>query len=313
MAETKSGFSSIEEALAAAEQAMGVDDITVLHDGNPGESTASVEVDTQTTPEVEPIEGEQPTDEVEADRPQRLADLVKETEQPEKDSPSVDFDSVIEVDGEEMTIRDLYDRGLRMKDYTQKTQELADQRRELEKAEEVWNLLQDDPVATIAQLALEAQLIDRSQFEAVMAGRPQTQERSGILDQSQQSEVDIDALVAAKVEEVLQQNPQLEKVRREQRSAEVLSNLKALEGKYDLSLEDADRAAVLQMAVKDKEPNLEVVLLRMLRSIEASTEIRDRVKDVSSGRRKSTTPPKETNPRPKNIREAWAMAEAAIN
>lgn len=313
MAETKSGFSSIEEALAAAENVLGVEDITSLPDGNPGSSTSSVEIDTPTTLEAEPIDGEQPTDDVDADRPQRLADLVKDgEEQPEEDSTVVDFDTVIEVDGEEMTIRELYDRGLRMKDYTQKTQELADQRREMEKAVEVWDMLQEDAVGTIAQLALEAQLIDRSQYEAVMAGRPQTQDRSGLLE-SQENKVDIDALVAAKVEEVLRQNPQMQKVEREQRSTEILGSLKALESKYALELEDADRAAVLQMAVKEKEPNLEVVLLRMLRTIEVNEEIRDRVKSVSSGKRKSTTPPRETNPKPKNIREAWAMAEAAIN
>lgn len=304
--EANGRFASVADAFAAAEQALAGDAVDAE------DTPVSVEAQPLAEDAVEDIE--QPVEaESEQNIPQKLADLlVEEEEQPDtSDSPTISDDTVFVVGDEELTVRELKDRGLRLKDYTQKTQQLADERRELGKASELWDMLKDDPTSTIAQLALEANLIDEAQYEAVTAGRKKSVAKSGLLDQPGVDQSSIEELVAAKVAEVLGQDEAISKVRQRERSAQVFDSLRALEGKYSLNLDDADRAAVLQTAVKMEEPNLEVVLLRMLRQVEEKESARDRVKQASSGKHSTTAVPKEKAPRPKSIRDAWQMAEAA--
>ena len=60
---------------------------------------------------------------------------------------------VVQVGDEQVPLSELRDSGLRMADYTRKTQELADQRRELESAQTLAQMLQVNPKGTIEYLA----------------------------------------------------------------------------------------------------------------------------------------------------------------
>lgn len=302
--EAKSGFGGIAEALAAAEEALGSDVPEVVE--------TPVSVEPQESVDEDAVVPEQPADgELEQPLPTKLADLIKAVEeQSDEDSPQIDDDTVFEVDGEKKTLKELKEGYLRRKDYTKKTQQTAEFSRENERAVALYDALKGDPTSTIAQLALEAQLIDQAQFEAVTAGRQQSVARSGLLEQPGIDEDTISALVAAKVAEVLNEDQAITSVRQSQRTNQIVDSLRALEGKYELALDDADRAAVLQTAVDMQEPNLEVVLLQMLRQVESEGAVRDRVKQAAGGKLNSTKVPKEVNPRPKSVREAWQMAEA---
>lgn len=68
-------------------------------------------------------------------------------------SESEPVDAVFDIDGQPITVEEARNGYLRHADYTRKTQELAQQRRELQNAEVLQAALQRDPQATLKALA----------------------------------------------------------------------------------------------------------------------------------------------------------------
>ena len=91
------------------------------------------EEDTATTTEaLEADEAEMPEDETSYEEYSE-GELEVEAEAEEQDDQSFDIlDALVEVDGEEITVEELRRGNLRQKDYTRKTQELAETRRQYE-------------------------------------------------------------------------------------------------------------------------------------------------------------------------------------
>lgn len=81
----------------------------------------------------------------------------EESEDDDGDPLELDDEDVLIVDGEEVTFQEIREGNLREADYTKKTQELADERREVEEAAEklqTWvDERQQDPVAWVAEIA----------------------------------------------------------------------------------------------------------------------------------------------------------------
>lgn len=87
--------------------------------------------------------------------------------------PSVlDYDEfaghVVQVGDEQVPLSELRDSGLRMADYTRKTQELAEQRKELEQAQTLAQMLSVNPKGTIEYLA-EQNGLTLAQAQAAVA------------------------------------------------------------------------------------------------------------------------------------------------
>jgi hypothetical protein len=105
-------------------------------------------------------------------------DLAVEVDTPVEDvepvePPSVlNFDEfaghVVQVGDEQVPLSELRDSGLRMADYTRKTQELADQRRELDSASTLQKMLEVNPRGTIEYLA-QQNGISLAQAQAAVA------------------------------------------------------------------------------------------------------------------------------------------------
>lgn len=84
-------------------------------------------------------------------------DTTVEDVEPVEPPSVLDFDEfaghVVQVGDEQVSLSELRDSGLRMADYTRKTQDLADQRREVEQATTLQKMLEVNPKGTIEYLA----------------------------------------------------------------------------------------------------------------------------------------------------------------
>lgn len=120
------------------------------------------------TTQADSTKGEQPVDANKGDKqpPEVKAQESNQTDQgsaaPEEtkteEKPASSTPDKVIIDGEELTleqIKELRLSGLRTADYTKKTQELANQRKELKQAEEVFNYLKANPqvLEQMAQVA----------------------------------------------------------------------------------------------------------------------------------------------------------------
>ena len=193
---------------------------------------------TDITPEpvvAEPIV-EQPAVETE-DKAGLFDSLSEQPEQPERESGEL-----IEVNGELMTLEQLRSGNMMQADYTQKTQELADKMREAEKALTLLKLLEERPLETVKQL-----------YSAINTGAPV----AGIANANQNTQPsdpqtapsDIEALVEARVAEMLKNDPRLVQVENDQALEQVNAVFTEIEKMYNVTLTDADKELTLQTAV----------------------------------------------------------------
>ena len=203
---------------------------------------------TDITPEpvvAEPIV-EQPAVEVE-DETGVLDSLSEQPKQPEKD-----LGELIEVNGELMTLDQLRSGNMMHADYTQKTQELADKMRDAEKAVTLLRLLEERPLETVRQL-----------YNAINTGAPVT----GIADANtktqpsdpQTAPTDIEAIVEARVAEMLKNDPRLVQVENDQALETINAVFTEIEKMYNVELTDADKELTLQTAVNMNTDDIKFV------------------------------------------------------
>jgi hypothetical protein len=73
------------------------------------------------------------------------------------------LEDTVEVNGTEVSLKELRDGYLRQSDYTRKTQEVADVRKQAEWAARFQEMLRNDPVGTLRDMAVELRLISKDQ------------------------------------------------------------------------------------------------------------------------------------------------------
>lgn len=259
----------------AAEQAMADSALA----GDEGETAISSAVDEA------PVEGEQSA--VEDNEEGLFAPLQSETirdEQPDEDSFLVD------VDGEQKTVSELRQGYMRQQDYTQKTQQLADMRREYEKAITLWQSLQDDPVGT-AQTLYSNILQTDGQF-------PQTTIQQSPLPLGEQN-VDVERLIEQKVEEKLKADPRLTEMEAERALERVNRTFSEIEKDYNVVLTDEDRRFVMQRAVDLGTADLKFVFAGLMHERERRLKDGENLQQVatSHGTRSDTMQSEPAAPR----------------
>jgi len=194
--------------------------------------------ETDISPASEPVVAvvEQPAVETK-DETGVLGSLSEQSEQPARDSGEL-----IEVNGELMTLEQLRSGNMMHADYTQKTQELADKMRDADKAVTLLRLLEERPLETVKQL-----------YNAINTGTSVT----GIADANtitqpsvpQNVPTDIEAIVEARVAEMLKNDPRLVRVENDQALETVNAVFTEIEKMYNVTLTDADKEITLQTAV----------------------------------------------------------------
>jgi len=307
---TKSEFPSIDDAFAAAEAELEDDEaveLPVNEDPSVEEEETPVE-DVDEEAESDDDEEQSDIEDTEKEAPSKLSELLKEeTEEPEA-PPSLEYndDMVVDVpDFGQMTLKELREGNLRQKDYTQKTQELSEQRKSLEDAETLWSLMQEDAVGTIARLAVNAGLLDESTLEQLPTGKPAP------VVKNTEPEPNIEELVARKVEEVLGSNPEIGRLKQDAQVQKIMSEFDRIEKAYNVSLDEDDRVAIAQRAVANKE-GLELTYLKAQRQLDELTANKQRIEKSATKQRTVRAPRVDmTGEKPKSIEEAaeWALAE----
>ena len=297
---------SLEDAFDSALTDNSDEEIVVEEDVSSPETDVEVEevedvVDDVEQPDSESIE--------EKEEPAKLSDLMKEESEPEKvESPTVDWDRLVEVPKHgEVPLSELRDGYLRNDDYTQKTQVLADQRKGNEKAISLWEMLQDDAVGTIAQMAVRAGLITEDSLESL----PASQETVKLPADAPQT-ADIEKLVAEKVKEIIESTPEISSLKQEAASRRVQEELGRLEKVYSAEFDDDDRVAIVKTAVANRE-GLELTFLKMKEQVDRLNAEKDRVVRSATRQRSVKAPSKEVLDKPATIEEAWERAVASLS
>ena len=231
---TETAGLSLKEAAVQAEADLA------LIDADDGAITPSAEADPV-------LKVEQPA--VETETEDGLFDvLVDKDEQPEGDSFSV------MVNGQETLVSkdELTSGYMRQADYTQKTQELANLGREAEKALTLMKLLEEQPVETVRKL-----------YQTINSGAP----IAGVVEANQitpsseptNAPVDVEALVDARVAQILANDPNLVQIQTNQALETISHEFAEIEKMYNVTLSDSDKEQTLLAAQKYDTEDLKFV------------------------------------------------------
>src|SRR3990167_494226 len=196
-------------------------------------------------------------DSVESDLPSTTVEIADVSEVPIADQPVVEsnedaglFDGIFVekevndpppgeeslsfmVNGRLMSIPEIEAEVMMKADYTRKTQELAELRREADKALVLWRALEDKPQETV-----------RALWQRVAAGQSPSQEATV----TPQAPTDIEALVVQKLQEVLHNDPRLQRIEAEAAWNEVNVILSQVEKDNNVTLSNGDKQAILLKA-----------------------------------------------------------------
>lgn len=128
---------------------------------------------------------------------------------------------------------------MRHADYTRKTQELSEFQREAERGLTLIQMLEAKPTETLRKL-----------YQRINSGQPLdfVGETSNSTVEQPKSPTDIEALVEARVAEMLDNDPRLISIRQEKAMAEINDIFAGIEKEYDLELTDSDKQRVLEEA-----------------------------------------------------------------
>lgn len=247
--------------------------------------------------------------------PAKLSDLF---EQPapvaDSETPTVDLAQEVTLpDGKKLPLKELVDGYLRREDYTQKTQSVAEEKKTFAAAKELYEMLQDDPEGTILALA---------QKVGIQVGEPTFNQLRKPKDVSKIVKGDdekIAAIAEAKARELLDEfrksDPTIVEAERRQSQARVQSEFDRIATAYNHPLDDADRQALVNIAIQRNEPNLEYLFLQARAALDARKAEAERV-NATRVRKTSATPvPTQADVatvKPKTIEESFAQAELML-
>lgn len=208
------------------------------------ENQAPVEQDEQAEQEDTPAEAEgEDSDELFAEV--EIEELPEET--PEQDPglhvlPGID---------EPVSTEELRNGYLRQADYTKKTQELAAQRNDAKRADQLWSALTEHPVELARQLAVAAGLIEEGQAPV------------NVVELPFMSEEELQAQVDARVEEALANHPEVLEARQVAGQVWIDNEFAQIEKSYSVTLGPDSRQKVLREAYRLDTDNLELVFLKL--------------------------------------------------
>lgn len=187
-------------------------------EAGPDEATGA-EADTEVTPEQEPVEYLEIDDELDAKHVKIMVDGQEET----------------------VTLKELREGHMRLKDYTQKTQSVAEQRKEAEAAIQLQRALQANPGLTV-QILAERSGMSVQQFLGLSS-----QQQNAVAQQTQEAVTYDDPLEQALAEQqqrVVRLEQQIMQDRADRELAEILGEMKR---QYQASDEDLRGAAEIAM------------------------------------------------------------------
>lgn len=298
-----------------------------MGDGPSDDFDGGQEIDEQVEPGIEQSDSEEFV-------PAKLSDLYAEDDEDGQgaEGTPVDLDQEITLpDGQVAKLRDLYEGNLRHGDYTRKTQELATLRQEFESERESFNAeraaleatrnlrdaLLENPVAVVADMASKLGIIDEDTAEYASRKRWNGDASKLLPDTGKRTdEVDIEALIeqkaAEKLEELMKNSPVAKEIEMAQARQQVDNIFGQIEKVYNTTLDQADRAVILQASLDMNQDNLEYVYLKLNSELAKRQAGKARVKSGQQPRGSRGSQPNDadivTEP-PKTLEEAWSRIE----
>lgn len=249
---------------------------------------------------------------------QELADLLAETlednqsgsEETGGPAPGSDefWNLEVELDTvngpETLTIRDLADGMLRQRDYTQKTQQLAEERKRLEQAEEFYSHFEQNPAEFIRSLAVQAGMLEKG-------ARPVTDIPGAKIP----TPSEIEAMVEARVRERLESDPEITEGKRQAQVAKIDRRFDELSKQFNMPLSQDLRIRILERAVADKTSDFGGVLAKMILEAQRRQADTARVRESAPARPRpggAMSSIEEPAERPSTVAEAFAQAKAEL-
>jgi hypothetical protein len=294
----ETGISTVEEAFAAAKAEMG-------EGSQPGSSTVeTVGQSTETAPD-------QP-----GTNPDTQALLDSLTEQPAVTGDPTELGSEawwqqnVELDGEQIQLKDLRDGNLRHSDYTKKTQALADERRALTEAAKFHQDFTENPEEFAKALAVKYGWVDESQTGPIMEV-----DLPGIFTAEQ-----LDAKVNELVNERLANDPLMHEAKVIDAQRQIDEEFGRLEKELHGTISADLRQSIIAEAIERQVWDLEILLrARMATQLDRQRTSDNLARSASSrpqsGGGLGSNPDANNASAPQTVEEAWlaAKAEAAAS
>jgi len=207
---------------------------------------------------------------------------------------------------ENRSVRELADGYLRQADYTRKTQEVAESRKSLERAEQFLKAFEDNPFEFTRSLSVQAGLItegDTPVKQIEIAKIP--------------SQEEINAMVEAKTEERVSTDPRVQEAQIASARAQVDTEFDRLEGVFGIPLKPELRQSLITEAGNKQTGDLEGLLAKRI-YLRQQKETRAGRQQQAATSRPGAPPQGVTTPdgeKPKEfptMEEAFKQAQLAI-
>lgn len=276
------------------------------------DSAPTEEVVEQASEEVFVDEPEQATSESEAeaplDEPEELFDDLDvdgndaEVEQPVQ----VDLEALsFELPGVDapVSFQELRDGYLRQADYTRKTQALAEQRKDQERAIKLYEAIQADPMAVARQIAEETGLVQQGDqpFKAVEFSVFNTQEA-------------VEQEIQRRVDEAIVRHPAVVEANEQRARDWIGSEFARIEQTHGVTLGPKSRERILSIAADRQVADLELVFNALMAQKQARSEQARQAANAAPGRPTNRRAEAETPVEDaKTVEEAFEMAMAGID
>lgn len=163
------------------------------------------------------------------------------------------WDTEVVHDGEKVTLNEMRQGYMRQADYTKKTQELAEMRKLVGEAHDMYQQLQKDPLAFYNALGVELKVLDPSTPVAPVEGMPRIVTDSEIEEQIQQ-----------RLDEAVKQHPDVQRAALVQAQQTLDKAFERIEQTHNVRLSPDHRKALLNRAVEAQTGDLDLVFQAML-------------------------------------------------
>jgi hypothetical protein len=300
-----SGLEALSEAFDAALEETGQASSVVEDAGQPPADEQPQPVVEQAQPGVEQPEGESPITQDALDAA-LLSDDSTEEEGSEPQAVDVNdpkfWTLEVDMDGTAVPLQELRDGYLRQGDYTKKTQELAEQRRLIGDAHDLYERLQADPLSVFNALGVKLGALDASTPVAPVEGMPKFM-----------TETEIQAEVDRRLEEAVAVHPQVRNAAATTAMSAIDSAFAGIERDFEVKLTPEHRVAVMQRAVDAGTSDLRLVFEATLARAGRSNRVA-----AAAQPRSTSTPPANViaaeTPKPASLTlsEALVAAEQEI-
>lgn len=215
-----------------------------------------------------------------------------------------------------MTVEDLINGNLMRADYTRKTQQLSEDRKQFAQenaaAAKLMSALKENPAGTIASLAVSVGLLQENQLDAATMAQINREHRVP-------SREEVDQQVEAKAKALLETDPRIQEAEDARLMREVETQFSSIESDHGVKFSQRDKQAILEHAVKMETMRIDLAYLDLKERADRLRSQRQAAQQTApqapqSGKVEDSTSTQPSTP-PKTVREAWqrAKAQAASN